>query len=169
MATTLPGDHSAFRSANLSDNDRDANKAAILAQAAALAGMKAKTDQPLRTRQRLHQVSQLANSQGSPVIQTVSPAADGLAALKQAAEQAAQRRPQTQPISYQELHAAPLSPLRERDLEAMNLFFQREDMPQIEAEVNHLLLRLLPAPCWEEDALEFLREFLAPSGSRSSS
>lgn len=166
MATTLPGDHSASRSAHLPDPDRAANQAAILAQAAELAGITEKADQPLRTRQRFHRVPQLANSQGSPVIQTVSPAAEGLAALKQAAEQAAQRRPQRQPISYQEFHAAPLSPLRERDLEAMNLFFQREDMAQIEAEVNQVLLHLLPAPCWEEDALEFLREFLAPSGSR---
>lgn len=169
MATTLPGDHSASCSAHLPDSDRAGNKAAILAQAAELAAMTATTDQPPRPRQRLHRLTQLANSQGSPVIQTVSPAADGLAALKQAAEQASQRRPRTQPISYQEFHAAPLSPLRERDLEAMNLFFQRDDMIHIEAEVNHLLLRLLPAPCWEDDALEFLREFLAPSGSRGGS
>ena len=30
----------------------------------------------------------------------------------------------------------------------------------IEADVNQMLLHLLPEPCWDEDAFDFLREFL---------
>lgn len=60
------------------------------------------------------------------------------------------------PISY----AAPLTPLRPRDIEALQDFFDRADMFAIEANVDQHLLRLLPEPCWEEDPFEFLREFL---------
>lgn len=56
--------------------------------------------------------------------------------------------------------ADPLSPLRERDLFALEGLFQRSDMYWIEADVNQMLLHLLPEPCWDEDAFDFLREFL---------
>lgn len=96
---------------------------------------------------------------------------DGLEALKQAANrrdaQMAARSPLTQqtiaplrssPLSLE--HAAPLSPLRDRDVLALSEWFQREDMGTIEADVAHCLLVLLPAPCWEDDPFEFLNEFL---------
>ena len=57
-------------------------------------------------------------------------------------------------------YAAPLSPLRERDLKALAELFQRQEMATIEADLTQMLLRLLPEPCWEEDPFEFLREFL---------
>ncbi len=56
-------------------------------------------------------------------------------------------------------HAAPLSPLRDRDLVALSEFFDRDDLPNLEQDVNRHLLRLFPEPCWE-DALSFIREFL---------
>ena len=56
-------------------------------------------------------------------------------------------------------HAAPLSPLRDRDLVALSEFFDRDDLPNLEQDVNRHLLRLFPEPCWE-DALSFVREFL---------
>ncbi|MDX2228117.1 MAG: hypothetical protein NW220_00675 [Leptolyngbyaceae cyanobacterium bins.349] len=57
-------------------------------------------------------------------------------------------------------YADPLEPLRERDLQALDKLFQRDDMYTLEADLNQMLLHLLPAPCWEEDAFEFLRDFL---------
>ncbi len=56
-------------------------------------------------------------------------------------------------------HAAPLSPLRDRDLGALDEFFDRSDMPDLEQDVNRQLLRLFPEPCWEDD-LSFLKEHL---------
>lgn len=56
-------------------------------------------------------------------------------------------------------HAAPLSPLRDRDLVALDEFFDRSDMPSLEQDVNRHLLRLFPEPCWGDD-LSFLKEHL---------
>jgi hypothetical protein len=57
-------------------------------------------------------------------------------------------------------YAEPLSPLKERDLVALATLFPPDQMLTIEADVNQMLLRLLPEPCWEEDPFEFLSEFL---------
>ncbi|MBD1842841.1 hypothetical protein H6F89_05325 [Cyanobacteria bacterium FACHB-63] len=58
-------------------------------------------------------------------------------------------------------HAAPLSPLRRRDLEIMARWFDRPDMLEIEQEINHQLSLLHPEPPWEEDLdLNFLKEYL---------
>ncbi len=57
-------------------------------------------------------------------------------------------------------YADPLAPLKERDVLSLADLFQRQDMYDIEADLNHMLLRLLPAPCWEEDPFEFLQDFL---------
>ncbi len=56
-------------------------------------------------------------------------------------------------------HAAPLSPLRDRDLVALGEFFDRDDLSSLEQDVKRHLLRLFPEPCWE-DALSFLKEYL---------
>ncbi|PSB19774.1 hypothetical protein C7B65_10420 [Phormidesmis priestleyi ULC007] len=56
-------------------------------------------------------------------------------------------------------HAAPLSPLRDRDLVALDEFFDRDDLLDLEQDVNRHLLRLFPEPCWE-DALSFLKDYL---------
>jgi hypothetical protein len=57
-------------------------------------------------------------------------------------------------------YADPLEALKERDLFSLAHLFQRDDIYDIEADLNQMLLRLLPAPCWEEDPFEFLQEFL---------
>lgn len=57
-------------------------------------------------------------------------------------------------------HAQPISPLRERDINALSDLFQRADMFEVEADINSRLLQLLPEPCWEDDPFDFVREFL---------
>ena len=56
--------------------------------------------------------------------------------------------------------AAPLSPLRTRDIQALSELFLRSDIYAIEADVNQRLLALLPEPCWEDEVFAFLDEFL---------
>ncbi|HTL89870.1 MAG TPA: hypothetical protein VL134_10750 [Leptolyngbya sp.] len=56
-------------------------------------------------------------------------------------------------------HAAPLSPLRDRDLEIMAGWFDFVDMAEVEQDVNHQLSLLYPEPPWEE-SLDFLRGHL---------
>jgi hypothetical protein len=56
--------------------------------------------------------------------------------------------------------AAPLSPLRDRDLNALLALFLTDQMSAIEADVAQLLIRLQPEPCWEDDPFTFLQEFL---------
>ena len=56
--------------------------------------------------------------------------------------------------------AAPLSPLRVRDIQALSELFLRDDIYVIEADVSHRLLALLPEPYWEDDTFAFLQEFL---------
>ena len=65
-----------------------------------------------------------------------------------------------QPVERVGHFASPISPLRDRDLTALHDFFRRDDMTAIEADVNQILLRLLPAPCWEDDVFAFLQDFL---------
>jgi len=58
-------------------------------------------------------------------------------------------------------HAAPLSPLRDRDLEIMAGWFDRVDMTEVEQDIDHYLSMLYPEPPWE-DALDlnFLKDHL---------
>lgn len=56
--------------------------------------------------------------------------------------------------------AAPLSPLRDRDLSALSALFLTDKMSDIEADVAQLLIRLQPEPCWEDDPFTFLQEFI---------
>jgi hypothetical protein len=56
--------------------------------------------------------------------------------------------------------AAPLAPLRVRDIQALAELFLREDIFAIEADVSQRLLALLPEPCWEDEVFAFLGEFL---------
>lgn len=65
-----------------------------------------------------------------------------------------------QPVERVGNYADPLSPLRQGDLDALAQLFYRSDMATIEADVNQMLLRLLPEPCWEDEGLDFLSEFL---------
>lgn len=56
--------------------------------------------------------------------------------------------------------AAPLSPLRSRDIQALKALFDREDVEELAADVTARLLLLYPEPCWEDDMFSFLREYL---------
>jgi hypothetical protein len=56
--------------------------------------------------------------------------------------------------------AAPLSPLRDRDLRALSKLFLNDTMSAIEADIAQLLIRLQPEPCWEDDPFAFLQDFL---------
>ncbi|XHX79572.1 MAG: hypothetical protein RBJ76_06555 [Stenomitos frigidus ULC029] len=99
---------------------------------------------------------------------------DGLYALRQVAKRRKLDQPQARawsrvavatmpkvtPDVLLNSYAAPLSPLRERDILALSALFQSDDIYTIEADVNHRLLSLLPEPCWDDDALTFLNEFL---------
>lgn len=98
-------------------------------------------------------------------------ALDGLEALRQAVKQAEaegvrlgslrQREFfQSKPPERIPAHAEPLSPLRERDLEAMQALFQLENMGEIEVDITQMLLRLWPEPCWDDSPLDFLKDFL---------
>ena len=68
-------------------------------------------------------------------------------------------RPRQTPLPVWE-HAAPLDPLRDRDLAELMNWFQREDMTELEQDVNYRLLLLFPEPCWEEADWLFLQELL---------
>lgn len=99
----------------------------------------------------------------------IDSAIDGLESLRQAAQRASQRvvRNWRQESTLQETfsketlrYASPLAPLRERDEIALAAWFQREDIHEIETDIAAHLLKLLPEPCWEDNPLDFLKEFL---------
>ena len=56
--------------------------------------------------------------------------------------------------------AAPLSPMRDRDLVVLLDWFDCEEMAAIEKDVNYHLLLLFPEPYWEEDDWAFLHHYL---------
>lgn len=60
--------------------------------------------------------------------------------------------------SFEEAQMLSLEPLKKRDMDALNDLFEREDVDEIADEINKNLSFLFPALCWEEEALEFLRE-----------
>ena len=47
--------------------------------------------------------------------------------------------------------AAPITPLRDRDLLELSDWFARADMPDVEEDINKTLVYLFPEPCWDED------------------
>lgn len=57
-------------------------------------------------------------------------------------------------------YAAPLAPMRERDLTALGGLFEREDIHDVETDIIRNLLTRWPEPCWDDDPFEFLQEFL---------
>ncbi|HEY9859796.1 MAG TPA: hypothetical protein V6D16_09835, partial [Candidatus Obscuribacterales bacterium] len=57
-------------------------------------------------------------------------------------------------------YAAPLAPMRERDLTALGGLFEREDIHDIETDIIRNLLTRWPEPCWDDEPFEFLQEFL---------
>lgn len=58
-----------------------------------------------------------------------------------------------------EVHAQPLE-FNERDWKLLVELFDRKDSDEIEADINTKLSWLVPEPAWEDEPLEFLREYL---------
>ncbi|MBW4654958.1 MAG: hypothetical protein KME20_18235 [Kaiparowitsia implicata GSE-PSE-MK54-09C] len=56
--------------------------------------------------------------------------------------------------------AAPLMPLRDRDVAALSAWFADEDMGAIAADIQSQLQQCFPEPCWEDDPFGFLHEYL---------
>jgi hypothetical protein len=57
-------------------------------------------------------------------------------------------------------HAAPLMPLRTRDLQAMIELFQLKDIEAIERDILQNLVLSCPEPYWEDQVFGFLKEYL---------
>jgi len=57
-------------------------------------------------------------------------------------------------------HAAPLMPIRSRDVEAMSELFDIQDIAEIECDINHNLTRRYPEPSWDDEVFSFLSHFL---------
>ncbi len=60
----------------------------------------------------------------------------------------------------EEGHAAPLSPLRTRDLQALIELFQLKDIEAIEQDILQNLVLRCPEPYWEDQVFGFLKEYL---------
>jgi hypothetical protein len=56
-------------------------------------------------------------------------------------------------------HAAPLTNLPGRDIEAMELLFADQNSEEIEADINKVLSWLYPEPYWGDD-FDFLQDYL---------
>ncbi|MEB3358602.1 MAG: hypothetical protein VKK04_17885 [Synechococcales bacterium] len=69
-------------------------------------------------------------------------------------------RPLNVPVSPELSHADPISSLRQQDVQAMQSLFDREDIRDIEENIQRRLETLCPEPCWDEEPYEFLRDYL---------
>ena len=56
--------------------------------------------------------------------------------------------------------ATPLMPLRDRDEHVLVELFAQEGIEAIEEDIVRNLQIRCPEPCWEDDSLEFLRDYL---------
>lgn len=63
-------------------------------------------------------------------------------------------------LHYASFHAAPLISLNHRDVVVLDELFVREDMSEIVADVDGMLARFMPAPCWEDCPFEVLEDWL---------
>lgn len=59
-------------------------------------------------------------------------------------------------MASEAFHAAPLSPLKARDLAALDELFSHGEMRRMEEDILHNLLCRCPEPCWEDALLDFL-------------
>lgn len=73
------------------------------------------------------------------------------------AELTKQKRNHTE---FEDEYAAPLMPLSQRDATALAAFFLVDDIEEIEHNIQEILLVFYPTPCWEDDPLLFLEEYL---------
>nr|WP_242054215.1 hypothetical protein [Nostoc parmelioides] len=63
------------------------------------------------------------------------------------------------PINPQ-IYAPVFTSLKERDWKALLEMFDRDDIDELEADINFNLQLMIPEPCWEDDPFDFLREYL---------
>jgi hypothetical protein len=63
------------------------------------------------------------------------------------------------PVNPQ-IYAPVFTSLKERDWKVLLEMFDREDIDEIETDINSKLLLMIPEPCWEDDPFDFLREYL---------
>jgi hypothetical protein len=61
-------------------------------------------------------------------------------------------------ISTAPFHAAPLVPLRDRDIQVLSDLFMQDEIDAIEADIQHNLLQRYPEHCWEDDMSDLLRD-----------
>ncbi|MBD2343915.1 hypothetical protein H6G18_07105 [Anabaena subtropica FACHB-260] len=73
--------------------------------------------------------------------------------------QSTQILPVNYPINPQ-IYAPVFTSLKDRDWKALLELFDREDIDEVEADINGNLLLMIPEPCWEDDPFDFLREYL---------
>ncbi|MGB3641098.1 MAG: hypothetical protein WBA39_26490 [Rivularia sp. (in: cyanobacteria)] len=59
-----------------------------------------------------------------------------------------------------EVHAPPVEEFNERDWKILVELFDRKDSDEIEEDIKTKLSWLAPEPLWEEEALDFLQEFV---------
>jgi len=59
-----------------------------------------------------------------------------------------------------ELHAPPLMELNERDWKVLVELFDRKDSDEIEEDIKRKLSWMVPEPAWEDEPLDFLKEYL---------
>ena len=59
-----------------------------------------------------------------------------------------------------EVHAPPLAEFNERDWKILVELFDRKDSDEIEADINTKLSWMVPEPIWEDEPLDFLKEYL---------
>jgi hypothetical protein len=58
------------------------------------------------------------------------------------------------------IFADPLSPLKARDNAALAALFDRDDLAEIETDVDLYLSFLYPEPCWDEETFAFLAGYI---------
>ena len=59
-----------------------------------------------------------------------------------------------------EVHAPPITEFNERDWKILVELFDRKDSDEIEKDINTKLSWMVPEPVWEDEPLEFLKEYL---------
>jgi hypothetical protein len=59
-----------------------------------------------------------------------------------------------------QVNNSPSNSLKERDWEALEELFDREDCDEIEADIKTNLLLLYPEPFWEDGGFEFFGDYI---------
>lgn len=57
-------------------------------------------------------------------------------------------------------HASPVAPLREQDAQALDMFFDSEQIQEIVMDVHRYIAGVYPEPCWEDEPYDFLHGFI---------